>query len=46
MAMRTGKTRSSEEISRLCRDSGFVQVKTPAAHRPYVTSVVTCVKPS
>ena len=46
MAMRTGKARSAEEIGRLCRDSGFVGIKAPTAHRPYVTSVVTCVKPS
>ena len=46
MAMRTGKTRSSEEISRFCKKAGFVQIKRPASHRPYVTSVVTCVKPS
>lgn len=45
MAMRTGKARSSEEISRLCADAGFVDCKSPSPLRPYVTSVVTCTKP-
>lgn len=46
MAMRTGKTRSSEEIARLCTDAGFAEIKTPAPLRPFVTSVLTCVKAS
>lgn len=45
MAMRTGKTRSSHEISRLCAEAGFERFSTPTARRPFVTSVVTCVKP-
>jgi demethylspheroidene O-methyltransferase len=45
MAMRTGKTRSAEEIGRLCSYAGFGKVSAPPARRPFVTSVVTCVKP-
>ena len=45
MAMRTGKTRSAEEIGKLCSDAGFGKVSAPPARRPFVTSVVTCVKP-
>ncbi len=45
MAMRTGKTRSSAEIARLCKHAGFVDCKTPPPLRPFVTSVVTCEKP-
>lgn len=46
MAMRTGKTRSAKDIAALCAKIGFSQITIPAAPRPYVTSVVTCVKPS
>lgn len=46
MAMRTGKTRSANDIAALCAASGFGAISTPRALRPYVTSVVTCVKPS
>ena len=45
MAMRTGKTRSSQEISRFCADAGFERITAPTALRPFVTSVITCVKP-
>jgi demethylspheroidene O-methyltransferase len=45
MAMRTGKTRSSEEIGQLCADAGFERIVAPLSRRPFVTSVVTCVKP-
>lgn len=45
MAMRTGKTRSAEEIGRLCADAGFLQIVARPARRPYVTSVLSCVKP-
>lgn len=44
MAMRTGKTRSAKDIATLCAACGFEQIKTPKARRPFVTSVVTCVK--
>ena len=46
MAMRTGKTRSSDEIGKLCAEAGFTQIKAPNALRPFVTSVLTCVKSS
>lgn len=45
MAMRTGKTRSAKDIAALCARAGFVQIESPKAPRPYVTSVVTCAKP-
>lgn len=45
MAMRTGKTRSSQEIGQLCADAGFERITAPLSRRPFVTSVVTCVKP-
>lgn len=45
LAMRTGKTRSAQEISRLCADAGFAKIVSPPSRRPYVTSVVACVKP-
>lgn len=46
MAMRTGKARSAREIGAICAATGFGQIKAPTPLRPYVTSVVTCVKPS
>jgi demethylspheroidene O-methyltransferase len=45
MAMRTGRARSAQEITDFCSGVGFVQIETPKAHRPFVTSVVTAVKP-
>lgn len=45
MAMRTGKTRSSQEIGQLCADAGFERITAPLSRRPFVTSVVTCTKP-
>ena len=46
MAMRTGKTRSSQQISKFCAEAGFGQIQIPRTQRPFVTSVVTAVKPS
>ncbi len=46
MAMRTGKTRSATDIAALCAVCGFERINTPKARRPFVTSVVTCVKPT
>ena len=37
LAMRTGKTRSIQEISSLCRQAGFEVTKTPKPARPFVT---------
>ena len=46
MAMRTGKTRSAKDIAALCAACGFEQIRMPRPRRPFVTSVVTCVKPT
>ncbi|MFC3614255.1 methyltransferase [Lutimaribacter marinistellae] len=46
MAMQTGRTRSAEEISTLCRNAGFIDVKAPRAPRPYITGVLTARKPN
>ncbi|MFZ5963585.1 methyltransferase [Thalassococcus sp. BH17M4-6] len=45
MAMRTGTVRSAERIAALCSHAGFTDVSMPRAARPYVTSVVTAMKP-
>ena len=45
MAMGTGKARSTEEIANLCREAGFADLRTPAARRPFITSVITAMKP-
>jgi demethylspheroidene O-methyltransferase len=44
LAMRTGRTRSQAEIAGLCRDAGFVDLRSLPARRPYITSVLTAVK--
>jgi demethylspheroidene O-methyltransferase len=44
MAMRTGKARSADEISNLCRVAGFADVASPATRRPFVTSVIIAKK--
>lgn len=44
MAMGTGTARSQRQIAQLLRNAGFSDVKMPGAKRPFVTSVVTCVK--
>lgn len=45
MAMRTGKARSSAEISTLLTEAGFTDVQAPRSRRPFVTSVIVGVKP-
>jgi len=45
MAMQTGRVRSPGEIGALCRAAGFDAIQSPAAHRPYVTRVLTAAKP-
>jgi demethylspheroidene O-methyltransferase len=45
MAMRTGKARSPAEITALLEAAGFTNPRVPRARRPYITSVVQCVKP-
>jgi demethylspheroidene O-methyltransferase len=44
MAMRTGRARSQDEISRLLEQAGFAQIQSPSACRPFITSVVMGVK--
>ncbi|MCM2562035.1 acetylserotonin O-methyltransferase [Lutimaribacter sp. EGI FJ00015] len=44
LAMGTGRTRSAARIAELCREAGFSDIQIPRASRPFVTSVVTCVK--
>ena len=45
LAMQTGRTRSAEEISALCAQAGFTNIRSPRAARNYVTRVVTAQKP-
>ncbi len=45
MAMRTGRARSAEEIAQLLSEAGFTTLRRPTPLRPYVTSIVTGVKP-
>lgn len=45
MAMATGKARPSWEITDLLRKAGFDDVRRPRSSRPFVTSVVTAVRP-
>ena len=45
MAMRTGRARSQGEIAQLIAAAGFTDIQTPRSRRPFITSVVTAVKP-
>ena len=45
MAMQTGRTRSAQEISSLMRAAGFVNIWNKTGFRPFVTSVITAVRP-
>ncbi len=45
LAMGTGTVRSAARIGALLKETGFSQISTPRAVRPYVTSVVTARKP-
>ena len=44
MAMQTGKTRSAVEISQLCAEAGFQEIKVLHAPRPFVTRCLTAKK--
>jgi demethylspheroidene O-methyltransferase len=44
MAMRTGRARSPEAISALCKAAGFAVVSAPKTLRPYVTTVLVADK--
>ncbi|SEW41598.1 demethylspheroidene O-methyltransferase [Cognatiyoonia koreensis] len=46
MAMQTGTARSQDQIAALLGKTGFQNVLTPRAKRPFITSVVTGVKPA
>ncbi len=45
MAMQTGRARSADEIGALCAAAGFAEIRSPQPDRPYVTRVLTAVKP-
>ncbi|MAC81688.1 MAG: SAM-dependent methyltransferase [Rhodobacteraceae bacterium] len=45
MAMGTGRVRSARQLGAMCRAAGFHGIKAPRPRRPYITSVLTCVKP-
>lgn len=45
MAMGTGRARSQERIMELAAEAGFEDLRAPSPLRPFVTSVVTAVKP-
>lgn len=45
LAMRTGKTRSADEITGLLKGVGFSEVTVHAARRPFVTQVIEAVRP-
>ena len=44
MAMQTGRARSAQQISDLCREAGFGNVHCPRAPRPFVTSAIVATK--
>ena len=46
LAMQTGRTRSGAEIARMLGDAGFSDMKVQPGFRPFVTSVVTAVRPN
>lgn len=41
MAMQTGKARSAQDIAALCEGAGFVDIRSKAPRRAYVTRVLT-----
>ena len=45
LAMRTGRVRSAQSISKFCQYAGFVDICAPKPFRSYVTSVVSARKP-
>lgn len=45
LAMQTGKTRSATEISALCAEAGFEQIRVFAPRRAFVTQAITARKP-
>ncbi|WP_298921916.1 methyltransferase [uncultured Roseobacter sp.] len=45
MAMKTGRTRSADEIAALCAEAGFEAINSPKPARNFVTRVLTASKP-
>jgi demethylspheroidene O-methyltransferase len=45
LAMRTGRCRSAQELGQMLRQAGFGQPQMPRSQRPFVTSVLSAVKP-
>ena len=45
LAMRTGRARSAAQISELLREAAFTAIRAPHSGRPFVTSVLTAVRP-
>ena len=45
LAMRTGRCRSAQELGQMLRQAGFVRLQAPRPQRPFVTSVISAVKP-
>ena len=45
LAMQTGRTRSADEISALCAEAGFINIRSPRPSRSYVTRTITAQKP-
>ncbi len=46
MTMRTGRARSPAEIAGMLRAAGFADIAMPATRRPFLTGVVTAVRPA
>lgn len=46
MAMRTGRARSAGEIAGLLQAAGFEGISTPPVRRPFLTAVVTALRPA
>lgn len=44
LAMRTGRTRSADEIATHLSEAGFSSIRCPRARRPFVTRVVTATR--
>ena len=45
MAMRTGRARSSDDITALLQQAGFADVRCHRSRRPFITSVISAVRP-
>lgn len=45
LAMQTGTVRSAARIGAMCENAGFTDIRSYKSRRPYVTTVLTAVKP-